>query len=55
MTPTKLELYKQALLLAVTAPFNRTDEANKLAHYFRSLCTHEEAEEAKKFVEEILL
>ena len=54
MTLTNLDLLKQALLLAYTAPSNRVDAAVELADYFSSICTTEELEEAKRYVEEAI-
>ncbi len=54
MTLTNLDLLKQALLLAATAPSNRVDAAIELTDYFRSVCTPEELEEAKRYVEEAI-
>lgn len=54
MTLTNLDLLKQALLLAVTAPSNRVDAAVELADHFRSICTPEEVEQAKRYVEEAI-
>jgi len=54
MTLTNLKLFQQALLLAVTAPSNRVDAAIELADHFRSACTPEEVEQAKKYVEEAI-
>ena len=54
MTLTNLDLLKQALLLSYTAPSNRVDAAVKLTDYFRSVCTTEELEQAKRYVEEAI-
>lgn len=54
MTLTNLELLQQALLLAHTAPSNRVDAAIELTDYLRSVCTTEELEQAKRYVEEAI-
>jgi hypothetical protein len=54
MTLTNLELLQQALLLAHTAPSNRVGAAIEIADYLRSVCTPEELEQAKRYVEEAI-
>ena len=54
MTITNLDLLKQALLLAHTAPSSRVDAAIELTDYLRSVCTPEELEQAKRYVEEAI-
>jgi hypothetical protein len=51
---SNLELLQQALLLAHTAPSNRVDAAIEIADYLRSVCTPEELEQAKRYVEEAI-